>query len=463
MSEKNSYTAVVCPQCGSNKATELEDDQFLCNSCQTIFALDKKKIQVEVNHTHEYDQSYEKSIADATTKKIMLWLGVLFMVIFLLPVLLSFLSLFFSNSQQSNTSWLYSGWISQSTMNERVAIAEVYVYEYENTWYTAVVYFDETDPSFWEWGQGFIALFDSNMKYITKTELISSKKYEWKPSVDIDLIGNALYVRIDKKDIFVINPLDSSILKNTQTLSQDFPELANGIAIVGYQSSNGDGLKLTNANGDEYEYFPKMQKVLPADDAYQQARNKSPKETSYFTFLTAWELNREKYFLQKITANIDIDGLYQKCFKCYELDFAEKSGNTTYIGAIPSPENEKRFNHITNVQAILPDRNFIDPKILAEKNDRVLLSFRTSVAEDAPTQIQLISDTGAILLSQDITKTRFSSNDVMRSEESAVIQDAAVILGYNSDGVEIFPLDPNKQIQSFSEEDLQKSIFESIQ
>lgn len=119
---------------------------------------------------------------------------------------------------------------------------------------------------------------------------------------------------------------------------------------------------------------------------------------------------------------------------------------------MPSPENIKRDYFITNITPILPERNFIEPKILDYTNNAVLIQFNTSVAEDSPHQIQLIDDTGKIL---DTLEVKEYVNTAHFNEKYITVTQSREFLVYDR-ATKTFTTIPEEDIKNIL---LEKKVF----
>lgn len=330
--------AIKCPQCGSTDyRADMSSDRYECNNCRTVYFLDDDDINININH--QYKNRKNKSI-----KWIVISIALFIFCMFGLVTCVG-ITIFKGNSNKTKT---YTANIKEDIY---------YYFPQLFTSYKGNPYFVAVENRISQNSDKILSLV---VKDLQTGKIVSREKLNDRNEYIHEAIFNdgSLYlIPYDENSLYKIDRESCQIQNVTNTIFRNHKELASGFSKIGFIYHNqGDGFTITSNRGEEFYYYPEMDKLLTKD----QLRNYVPDPRAKEVIL--YEFYYEKY------------GNYQSDPKPLSLFEAKYK----YDG-IKKLISSKQLN---------PDRVFFKPKILYYDNDEILILCRADLKSDSPTLIQ---------------------------------------------------------------------------
>ena len=383
--------AIKCPQCGSTQQTETRPNYFRCNSCGTEYFIDNEN---DITITHKYDIPVEQKYGIPNNppqfKKVIATIAIACGII----LLLSFLpSLLFSHKNKNNTA--YNQTKSSKRSKEKTLkwdYAKNFGFETVNKQSIFVVVGtrqsnDRSSESrnlfagFYDAVSGKeIKIQELNITLGTRNHFeFAFRRFE----------NGDCYCIINEKKLLKIDRQYINIEEVSPDTYKDIEELNAGIAKIQFAySGDGDGFRILTNEGKERYYYPLIQKVYTKDQFYKANGGfstippNSPVKTAFVFSRIDSDYPDEKIQLvkyqYKYSTGYPKDSPNFKWRKDYH-----NNGRKSFI-------NEYGMNdaRIVSYTDFTPDRLYFDSKVLAYNEQEVVISFRSSPAEDAPISIQ---------------------------------------------------------------------------
>ncbi|MCL1938838.1 MAG: transposase [Candidatus Azobacteroides sp.] len=366
--------AIKCPQCGSTQQTEIRRNYFRCNSCRTEYFVNNEN---DITITHKYD------IPNNTPqlKKTGITIAIVAGSIIFLSILSSLL---FSHESKSNITankektfkWDYD---TRSFGFESINKQSIFV----------AVGTAQTNDRASDTKNLLAGFYDAiSGKEIKKQELTISVKRNDDRNVEFRRFENGdCYCIFNKKKLLKVDRQYINIEEAPFNAYKEIQELDAGIAQIEFLYKDyGDGFKILTNEGKFIDYYPIIQKAFSA------------KEISDF---------RDK------ASTLPYNATVKTAFKF--------SGGTPdkiqlikykYKGAVGYPKNTPWFDRtddgkifirgqgerFVSYADFMPGRLYFNSTVLAYNEQQVVISFRSSPAEDAPLFIQALDANTAQIL-----------------------------------------------------------------
>lgn len=339
--------AIKCPQCGSSECKLIYKDHYQCLSCNTLYTVEDDAININVNH--------QKSGFNLSKKAIILIavIGALLALSFSIIVLLVF------TSRSS----------PPSVHPYSVASPRPMIYKSD------LVLAKDGQPLFVGIEEENLFSAEKKIYYVIKDlttkEILSKEDLKDIDSYDYVLRtfndGSVYFVTEDNL-IYQIDRDNKKIVDINQTMFSNHKELASGIASLKFTyKSYGDGFHITTNMGDEYYYYPLIDKLYTKEEF---------KKTIDFG---------ANY---KLITNYLFTGSFKKePVKLLSVTYKYNGGKGSY-DTDPTLEQLVSDKAVVSYKDLTPDRVYFDALVLFFDAREVIISFRPTAAENAPIVVQ---------------------------------------------------------------------------
>ncbi|CEN50567.1 conserved hypothetical protein [Capnocytophaga canimorsus] len=402
---------IKCPQCGSTQATETKTDYYRCNSCNSEFFIDNDDINIHHRHTYDTPQLSAKHL------KALKFLGLGIAVFFLMMVVISLLpskSIHAPAVVKENKSYWDIEQIIPTTNKDgepiAIVVGSIVSGNHPNQTYK---------PTF-----GFFHA--QTFKEIAAVP------------IDIEKVGDVSYKKMDEGKTYIIINKNRLFLLDEKTLSISevtpqsigLAELEKGFAKVELVVVYENTLKITNNLGQEYYYYPKLNKAILYGN-YKEidqliAQNPiAPQGVTQFIFTEKRVGFSEKMTdkfpeLFKVKTQSQIGYPYRELMMRWNYNLSEQRVEL---------ETYKKESRIISYENFTPERIYFKPKVLHYDDNEVLIHFKHDVAESSPYFFQVLdTQTGEVKF------TLQSNKEItyLNSSEVAKIKEGYLIGGYDA-------------------------------
>ncbi|MFJ1426514.1 hypothetical protein ACILD6_09480 [Capnocytophaga canimorsus] len=402
---------IKCPQCGSTQATETKTDYYRCNSCNSEFFIDNDDINIHHRHTYDTPQLSAKHL------KALKFLGLGIAVFFLMMVVISLLpskSIHAPAVVKENKSYWDIEQIIPTTNKDgepiAIVVGSIVSGNHPNQTYK---------PTF-----GFFHA--QTFKEIAAVP------------IDIEKVGDVSYKKMDEGKTYIIINKNRLFLLDEKTLSISevtpqsigLAELEKGFAKVELVVVYENTLKITNNLGQEYYYYPKLNKAILYGN-YKEidqliAQNPiAPQGVTQFIFTEKRVGFSEKMTdkfpeLFKVKTQSQIGYPYRELMMRWNYNLSEQRVEL---------ETYKKESRIISYENFTPERIYFKPKVLHYDDNEVLIHFKHELAESSPYFFQVLdAQTGEVKF------TLQSNKEItyLNSSEVAKIKEGYLIGGYDA-------------------------------
>lgn len=391
--------AIKCPQCGSSKHTQLENEHYKCENCGTEYFLDNDDINVNIKHTN-------KKPTIPTQYSI---IGIICIIVFI------FLFSICRDHRKQSVRSIPSGTQTSQKVEKPKGQEILYkflfqkiplVFEIDNGNKVALQLVNKKERESSENILTYLSLDTGKEINSIKLpiDIIETKEFR---KMDDDNI----YVIINKKYIYKINYRDLDIRDVTNELFQNCKELNDGIAKVEFMNIDNGGMEILSNMGKGYKYFPIPQKIYTKDQYYNADKADSKtlpgaKNVTYYDFSKkSDDFPDESIQLLQITYKYNAGGPEYtpsaKWFKDY-----------VHYGFIDdtTPYKKRLFNgylfRVTSYKDITPGEIYFSPLVQYYDDDIVIIKYKPNIGEDTPFLMKCISlkDSAKVLWSRALEK-----------------------------------------------------------
>ncbi|GIM58206.1 hypothetical protein [Capnocytophaga canimorsus] len=398
---------IKCPQCGSTQATETKTDYYRCNSCQSEFFIDSDDINI--NHRHIYNTAElppvnKKYLVMSTIISFAFLIGVIVFYTFIQKN-----SYPLSSTLQKNTEYWDIEAVIPTANKEgepiAIVVGNIVSGNHPNQTYK---------PMF-----GFF--------HATTFKEIAAVP------IDIEKVGDVSYKKMDEGKTYIIINTNRLFLLDEKTLSisEVTPKsiglagLEKGFAKVELVVAYENTLKITNNLGQEYYYYPKLNKAILYGN-YKEidqliAQNPiAPQGVTQFIFTEKGVGFSEKLTdkfpeLFKVKTQSQIGYPYRELMMRWNYNLSEQRVEL---------ETFKEESRIISYENFTPERIYFKPKVLHYDDNEVLIHFKHELAESSPYFFQVLdAQTGEVKFTLQSNKeiTYLNSSEVAKIKEGYLI------------------------------------------
>lgn len=369
---------IKCPQCGNTKPSSIKNEHYRCDKCDTEFFLDNDDINVNVNHKYEHTHQPQHNTTTGNTSKIFISIVAFFILFFLTSFLIRLCT-------PSKKHGITKEMVSENPKNR--PIIQLLAIEGK----PITFYLETRDPLVSlknNDNKGVFAVFYD----ITQGKIIKEEKVIDDTRCKIEYryftSEKAAYFILNDQSIYKISPNEYNFKNITPEIAAAKPALNSGFSSVYFvPAKNGDGFRLTTHLGKEFYYFPHPDQLY-TERAFKytaeggiETLSPEAKDFSYYLFL-----NKES----KQSSNVA---------QLLQISYKYNNGGPENKMSEATEHNLKQTAkyRITSVKPVTEERICFSPQVLYYDKDHILISYRTTLANDASTNVQLLSSQGEIL------------------------------------------------------------------
>ncbi|NDV57369.1 hypothetical protein [Bacteroides sp. 519] len=353
---------IQCPQCGSTSPKEIDKDRYQCDRCDTKFFLDNDDINVNVN--------YRPTTPDTTTTPYPVkrkWVLIPIVAFALLYVLIRVV--FVENNAAITV-------VNKELFSVPLAVngqGFILSLELKNA-------LSGKD------GQGFYSVYrDADTdKVLKETKLqvtppITNIDYRWFRS------DSTHYVIVNSNHIYTIHTDSCMLVDVTPGIAAGKPALNAGFSSVAFvKEQNGEGFRLNTNLGKEFFYFPAAD-MLYTEKAFRYVATGESK-----TLLP--HARQENYYLFLNTENNESSNVAQLMRVTYLFNNGGPENKLLKLTARDTKQLDKY--RITSLEPITAERICFSPSVLHNNKNFILISYKATLAQDAPLMIELLNSKG---------------------------------------------------------------------
>ena len=407
-----------CPQCGGSKPIMIDKDHYRCGNCDTEFILDNDDINVNVNHNYGQYDTQRRSSTRGT---------LIFIIAFVFA--LSFgalLVLMQLRKADSLTMAIAKSDIVFSVLSEVDGNAIAFYLEDENTLLS---------------DNGYSAVFYDvvNGKKIKEQKGLFMKESINEIECRKFISNGSCYIIVNGTHIFEVKP--DTLLDMYDEISSRKPALSSGYSKAFFVPEGyGEGFLIETNLGKSFYYFPasdalytekamnhvmkgKFETLSPeaTDRVYYLFRNKESKQSSNVSELL------------KITYKFNNGG--PEC-KLLDVAMLERNGSA--------------LHRVVSQKPITDEFVCFSPKVLYHDKDYILITYKSTLAEDVARSVQLLDTKGTALwtvpvkyniedeyINKDITQklynVRTKNGFMLQNEKNSLLEismDGKTVKGY---------------------------------
>lgn len=392
--------AIKCPQCGSSLNTKISEDHYKCNSCGTEYFLDSDDVNININHRFNQPPTDNSKVFKIIG-------GILFFII-ASSIMMTTCSRLFRKTTPSPTYETYS---SSSTKEEnedkinKFKDSFEYSFIFENSGKDIIA----CGISKREYGETFSKDERNGYYFIFKNlltgKILKETKLDIKELKNKDartFVDGKTYIIINKRTLYVINQDNLSLDDVTESTFNKRQEFSSGIASLEFvYEPRGNGLQVLSNVGKEYFYYPIVDKVYNENSVYNAGLGFSTllpgaKNVTYYE-----TTSKSDYFKEEPIQLLRI------VYKSNNGGPEEKENNPSWfkdfggsgIFTDRSPYTKRLFreerNRIVSYTDITPGRLYFGAAVKYFDDKIIIISFRPTVAEDAPRILQCLDANSA--------------------------------------------------------------------
>lgn len=384
--------AVKCPQCGSEKHTQLDEKRFRCDSCGTEFYIDDDDININVNHRFDFgkQQPWSQQLGNIAKVGVAAFIVPLVLFVFIIGASL------FSTSPKSTFSGpdsvgVYDHYEYIVPMKHAGKACFFYLvernyhpdYRDDASKYTDGHYYGFRDAQTGEVLAEHLLFSESQIEELSDFSLFQSKMRYFHQA-------RRWFMLIPKRFIYAVDPDGLTVRDVSKTMFAKKPAMSTGLSSAEFLDEDyGEGFEVINNLAEKYNYFPATGRLYTTE-AFDYAKRLPPGELQ-------GELRDSTYYkLQSKNNRIRICQLSFKFHLGDPQDAQYFSDDMAYQW-----DGDKR---LSSAKPITDWFSGFNAKIVYQDSRYLLLSYNATIASDAPTVFQLRSTDGRLLWTKALDK-----------------------------------------------------------
>ncbi|MFV0566131.1 MAG: hypothetical protein ACK5NB_09900 [Flavobacteriaceae bacterium] len=425
--------AIQCPKCGSVDKTQIKEDHYICKSCNTEYFLDNDNINVVYHNKTKQQHS-----ATANSNTLLKVLGIVFAVLFGLPLLVLILVGVFSSKSSSPSSnhSTYSSPIPTVKKHDFYLDdkSEVIVRTQAGTLLSiAVGKLDDKENRTFNKGKEpiLVAYFNEKGEETKREKLGEFENISTSSDLKLKYFENGLvYLIIDKTYLFAIN----SETKTAKQLNElDFAEingLETGIAECEF-SSYTYAINVLNNKGENLMYYPIIKKTFNKEKIgtiFGTLTNGKNEKQIDFTFTgDSHDFPDEKIQLIRYAHTRSVGYPVYEAYFRWNKDYG---GSGIFTDKSPYKkvllnDFQKNRSRIVSFEDFTPGRTYFAPKIIGKTETFLLITVKSSPGKNAKTVLQALNlENGEILWS--------NNDDIQNIREMVDLNDGFAVKTYDT-------------------------------
>lgn len=390
--------AIKCPQCQSVKKEKLAEDAFLCSNCDTEYFLDNDHVHVHINHHNapQVENSFNKH-----RQVIFLGLFVFLLLSITLPYLFSQVTKKPSHTkrirnvisvpQETVENPLVLLLMSQRTNRKETFFVRFYDLLEERA-------FSQIPLTHEDGRNAILKTFESGKNYLIFRGVES---------------------------IYEVDFAEQEFKNVTEKVLGGIPEFVAGIASIDF-SSEDYGFKIFTNNGQEFFYFPEINKLMKSgNEVYNLVeQNKAlvkAQQVLYIFTSKSSDFPKEKIQLVKYWYPESYPRELPsraEWYKAYHLDAGIDGikNEAAYDKELFNEERNIKFKDLT------PDRHYFNQKIVYQDSENLYISGKESANNNAKSYVQRINtETGEIEWNFTLENAKDKFNDFQAYKNGLIV------------------------------------------
>ena len=364
---------IKCPQCGGNKPTMVDKDHYRCSKCDTEFILDSDDINVNVNHNYG-QRTPQKSFS---SNNILAYVIVFIIVIFfVVSTGISFISKQFRNAN------------SRTAVSVKPAAkSDIVLSVLLNVDGKAIAFYLEDENTLLS-DNGYSAVFYDivNGKKIKEQKGLFIKEKIYEIECRKFISDGSCYIVVNRKHIYKVEA--DTLVDMYDEISSRKLALNSGYSKAFFTpEGNGEGFFLETNLGKSFFYFPASD-ALYTENAMNHVMKGKFETLSQDATNVVYYLFRNKESKQ----SSNVSELMEITYKFNNGGPESKLLNVSMLEK-NNPDNYR----IVARKPITKEFICFSPKVLYYDKDYILITYKSTLAEDAVRSVQLLDTKGAIL------------------------------------------------------------------
>lgn len=427
---------IQCPKCGSSQKIELKPDYFQCQNCNTAYFLDNDDININYHYNHTTPvNTTTPNFGTGNLKKVAWSVFAVLMALFFIARWVATCNTpkqaegsAVSPSARQDFNWWHEDALAfiGTEQTPVLAIAGQRDYNGENR----------------ESKNGtYVSFYDLLSEKELKTQRLTSIDKKNDGDFKIKRFANgSMYIIINKTNVYEVIKGLYMVKDVTKSLFQNQQQLISGIANVEFIYDNyGDGFNIITNDGKNLYYYPMVNKLYTKEQLYAAEESfatllPGAKEHVGFAFsITSTDYPEEKLQLIKYIYKDNNGG--PKEDPRFEWATAYSA-----IGQKSKVFTNKERYRLLSWSDFTPGRMYFDPKVLYADQDYVLISYKNTAAEKAPTSVQCLNaKTGAIIFTTPFTEEMYLYESLKYRDGFAIKSNVStIVISMNGKVLKIF-------------------------
>lgn len=393
--------ALKCPQCGSEKHTQLDEKRFRCDSCGTEFYIDDDDININVNHRYDFGKpaGTAQGLGLVTRTSI---------IAFVIPIVFLIFVVLLAMSTSSRRS--------SSKSIDSVEVYDQYEYLIPMKHAGKACFFYLVDRSYRpdyrdnksKYTNGhYYGFRDAQTGAVLAEHLLLSKEKE-QELTDIVLYQSEMryfhqarrwYMLLPKRFIYEVDPERLTVKDVSQTLFAKKQAMSTGLSSAKFlNKEKGEGFQVINNMAEKYCYFPATDRLY-TDEAFKYAQQLPPGELggeqrdSTYCQLQSTD---NQLRLWRVSFRFHLGDPQNANYFSYDMT-SQWAGDGRLISAEPITGWFTGFN----AQIVYQDARYL------------LLAYNATIATGAPTVFQLRATDGRLLWTKALDR-KVETSEVVR-------------------------------------------------
>ncbi|QIQ20256.1 hypothetical protein [Zophobihabitans entericus] len=409
---------IKCPNCGSVQKTEIKEDHYRCDNCNTDYFLDNDDINININQS----ETKKHTIAsNSTAKTIGIAVGA---AVIALIVVFAFLP----SKPTRTTVTVVTPTVrtttppTQTTQTPSTTPQQVKppVIKYSTTYPYCDTVIDGDrvymlaieQRSAYEWKEDkyYFMIYDLLNEKVIKENPISdvfadkNRQVKWQY---LNYTSDKTYFTLNDREVYLLDKVNYSFNKVTSTLLAKHPEYQTGIASVTTSiTTSGNALHILTNDGKKAYYYPAIDQIYADNYDFHMLKNRPPKpqpdtaEHIYYAFANNYGRNNK--LIQ--STYVSPDGKNHFEYRSSEVG-AQKLGD--YPPSVVHQDEDSAYDiipdtnldtRIINHKNLTPGRLYFDPSVIYFDDNHLIIKTKINAAPDATYNYQSIdTKTGNVL------------------------------------------------------------------
>lgn len=404
-----------CPHCGNTKPLSIGKDHYRCDKCGTEFFLDNDDININVNHSYhnkEHRNTNQKKVIIA----VVIGAAIFFSIIFTFQLCSS---IFKDATRKRPTPHVTT--TPEKTIKEYIQMQLLQVGD------KPILFYIESRNNYLkkEDKNGLFAVFYDFINNKTITEKRISENHHSTIDHQYFISNNKHYYIIDFRSLWEVDAEKCLFNDITTATAQAKPALNSGFSTIRFiDKTNGDGLILTTNLGKAFYYFPTVDQLYTLN-AFNYISSQGMEAVSDDAKLRRYYLFQNKE--SKASSNVA---------QLMEITYKYNNGGPENMQTKLTNSNMKNMDRyrIVSIKPITEDRICFFPEVFHSDSTEVLVSYRPTLADEAPQDIELLTTKGDTKWKVTYNK-KFECNSVVKANSTYYLQiNKDLILEVKKDG-----------------------------